>query len=57
MLIALSRSVSILRRSISREGCIAHGARRARSAEVLAKDMLAEGSNVSRRNRGDPRRD
>lgn len=48
MLIALPRSAGVLRRAVSRKGRVTDGAGRARLAEVLAKDVLAEGSNVFR---------
>jgi hypothetical protein len=57
MLIAVSRSARILRGAVPREGCVADRAGRARSAQVLAKDVLAKGGDVPGRDRGNSRCD
>lgn len=57
MLVAVPRAVGVLRRAVPGEGRIADGARGGGTAQVLAKDLFAEGGDVPRGDRGDPGRD
>lgn len=41
--VAVPRAAGVLRGAVPGEGRHAHGARRARPAQVLAQDLLAEG--------------
>lgn len=44
--VAVPRAARLLRRAVPREGRNAHRARRARPAQVLAQDLLAERGNT-----------
>lgn len=55
--IAVPRPARVLRGPVPGKGRLADGTGGARAAQVLAKDLLPEGGDVPRRDRGDPGRD